>query len=351
MRIDLWDRRRPAGRAIRRRPWLRLMCCVSISLVLGLFTPGWIGVAPARDFSDVLFVTPDVGWLMSTEDILQTTDGGQSWTVRIPYRSATAGIRFPQDLQVLDAQHAWVLYTNSRLVLTQDGGQTWQGLDVEPTVQQGNLTVKTNLRQFRMVTTERGFGVSSDGEIFLRTTDGGRTWRPQIVRTDPPGFDVVEFLDLQNGWLMGPLGLLARTSDGGQTWQPLPQSPIQNVLEARFQTRDTGWALEAAPNRLFRTTDGGQTWQRCAPGQTPPPIYGVHFRTPTLGWATADAGIILKSTDGCATWQIIQTPTSKLLVAVYFLDDLTGWAVGDDNTLLKTTDGGLTWTPVPVNVP
>lgn len=324
---------------------------LSLGLALWVMNPVWLTDVHARDFESVAFVSPDTGWVMSTSDVLHTTDGGQSWTMQLNYRGSDTESRVPQQLQVMDAQHVWVLYDQSRLLLTQDGGRNWQVVEVEPTVQLENLTSKADLDRFLMLTPERGYGLSFDGTAFLRTIDGGKTWRTRLIRMDPPGFAAMDFLNLQHGWLVGPLGLLAQTSDGGQTWQPLPKSPATAVLKLQFRSLDSGWLLEAGPRRLFRTTDGGQTWQQCAPGQPTPQIYGVHFRTPTLGWATAGAGIIIKTTDGCATWQTIQTPVTNLLVSIFFLDDLNGWVVGDNNTVLKTADGGLTWTPVPVKVP
>lgn len=56
-----------------------------------------------------------------------------------------------------------------------------------------------------------------------------------------------------------------------------------------------------------------------------------------------ERGHILISTDNGATWRQAQTPTRALLTAVFFFDENLGWAVGHDSVILRTTDGGTTW--------
>ena len=58
-------------------------------------------------------------------------------------------------------------------------------------------------------------------------------------------------------------------------------------------------------------------------------------------------GLILRTTDGGATWSVIPSPTDQDLMAVHFYDADTGYIAGGteviDGFILKTTDGGLTW--------
>lgn len=58
--------------------------------------------------------------------------------------------------------------------------------------------------------------------------------------------------------------------------------------------------------------------------------------------AVGERGHILRSTDG-RKWTQMPSPVSVMLNRVVFLDDRTGWAGGHDAAILKTTDGGATW--------
>ena len=65
-------------------------------------------------------------------------------------------------------------------------------------------------------------------------------------------------------------------------------------------------------------------------------------------WAVGDAGAILRSSDGGATWTPQASGTSENLYAVHFADAQRGAAVGRRGTVVVTTNGGATWTPRPL---
>jgi photosystem II stability/assembly factor-like uncharacterized protein len=56
-----------------------------------------------------------------------------------------------------------------------------------------------------------------------------------------------------------------------------------------------------------------------------------------------ERGHILISTDVGATWRQVEVPTRAMLTGVFFYDENLGWAVGHDSVILRTTDGGTTW--------
>ncbi|MCU0454441.1 MAG: YCF48-related protein [Bacteroidetes bacterium] len=74
-------------------------------------------------------------------------------------------------------------------------------------------------------------------------------------------------------------------------------------------------------------------------------LNGVHFVSPTIGWAVGASGTIIKTTDGGTSWQPQVSGTSTFLYKVRFVDASTGWVTGSGGLLLKTTDGGGTWSP------
>ena len=59
-----------------------------------------------------------------------------------------------------------------------------------------------------------------------------------------------------------------------------------------------------------------------------------------------ERGHVLVSTDDGASWTQAKVPTRVLLTAVHMHDERTGWAVGHDAVILRTSDGGATWTLV-----
>ena len=59
-------------------------------------------------------------------------------------------------------------------------------------------------------------GSHIQGGFFLKTTDGGESWKHYLpLPTEPPPKDVY-FLSSNHGWIAG--GTLRYTSNGGEVW-------------------------------------------------------------------------------------------------------------------------------------
>jgi photosystem II stability/assembly factor-like uncharacterized protein len=69
----------------------------------------------------------------------------------------------------------------------------------------------------------------------------------------------------------------------------------------------------------------------------------AYFLDTSTGWAVGDAGKILATSDGGATWTAQIAPTRADLRAVWFVNANRGWAVGSEETILCTDNGGRTW--------
>ena len=87
----------------------------------------------------------------------------------------------------------------------------------------------------------------------------------------------------------------------------------------------------------------GWCWQR--PRPTGNAMLDVFFIDASTGWAVGEAGQILKTIDGGASWVGQRSGVSSRLTQVRFANAGKGWALGDSGTALTTTDGGATWTP------
>lgn len=353
---DPMRREAQQGRRSLRRSSLYFLT-LAAALVAQALAPAMLAAqtkASRYSYWDVQFFTQDTGWLAESEMLLRTADGGRTWVRQQPTGNSSLGRDLVYHMQFLDATHGWILSEGSRLYRTTDGGQSWQAIVVAPPAWRtpGGLEYGTDLDKLRMVLPLVGFGLDSTGDQLLRTTDGGVTWRTSRIVDPRREFRDVFFLDAAQGWVTGVDGRYAHTTDGGQTWQIRSPIPVRGPLGLHFLTATQGWVLETDGHReVYRTTNAGQSWARCAPAQTVPDVWRFTFRTPALGWAVASGGVVLRTTDGCATWQVVQTPVTVELRGLHFVTDTIGWAVGDEGAVLKTTDGGLTWTLVPVNVP
>lgn len=76
-------------------------------------------------------------------------------------------------------------------------------------------------------------------------------------------------------------------------------------------------------------------------------ITGISFPDDDLGYLVTDAGSILKTTDGGATFTILDYKAGTELEDACFLDDDFGFIFGRHGFLAGTIDGGQTWELLP----
>ena len=72
----------------------------------------------------------------------------------------------------------------------------------------------------------------ANGMVWL-TGDGGTTWLPFNVRTNPRLVSIY-FADKFTGWAVGEDGLIVRTDDGGYSWQRLSEGGREDVNDLVF---------------------------------------------------------------------------------------------------------------------
>jgi len=201
------------------------------------------------------------------------------------------------------------------------------------------------------------FGVEEGGSIHS-SSDNGATWSKRMA-PGPAGLSDITFVDERNGWAVGgDLGAVVGN------WRR--ESPAASVdgspSSTRVRTRSTRlsaalitpssraavrWTppTSLAPRLIVRTTDGGATWSQ----QATPKGYllnAVSFVDADCGWAVGDVGGIVRTTDGGASWVRQKSGSLAPLVCVAFVDRARGWIGGPRGAILRTIDGGATWRTV-----
>lgn len=218
---------------------------------------------------------------------------------------------------------------------------------------------------------------SGTGGTWLRTDDGGATWKSGKV----PGAESLDFralyaADANTAWLMsignGDQSRIYKTADGGGHWKLLFTNPDAKGFFDGLAFWDPAHGIlvgDAVEGRMtvFTTEDGGEHWTR---RQTPPAIEGegafaasnscLIVRGSAEAWfATGGKGAarVFHSTDSGRSWTVAPTPirsdsASAGIFSLAFADALHGIAVGGDyskaddpaHNIALTSDGGKTWT-------
>lgn len=200
-----------------------------------------------------------VGYNFGYQDtgrIVATTNGGQLWTESTFADSVT---RLGK-IQFVDSLHGWIagaVYDPSKtfggravLFRTTDGGIVWTLID------------KPIYQYFSFVDSLNGFAFggrnnvgSNEGNYILRTRDGGLTWDSTFVfdstvYNDQISLTGISFIDTLNGWLFGGIFyqggfgiIIIRTSDGGKTWTPELVGPGDGFGDVIMIDKHHGWAV------------------------------------------------------------------------------------------------------------
>src|SRR5579883_3309856 len=139
----------------------------------------------------------------------------------------------------------------------------------------------------------------------------------------------------------------------------LPAFEDAALRAVQFVDREEGWAVGDV-GVIWHTIDGGRTWER-QPSGVRASLRGLHFLNPYTAWVVGreelphgggSTGVLLFTADGGLTWHSAGEYALPGLNAVRFLDNRTGYVAGDGTDqfptgIFTTTDSGRTWKPVP----
>lgn len=175
------------------------------------------------------FVDEIRGWIrLYPSDFKTTKDGGKSWsTVQNPCNSG--GL-----FSFIDANTGWMVCATGggaglqtkKLFKTDDGGRTWNLIAEtgRPEGPQGKMPLSSYAEDLFFLDSQYGWLGTAKGDLLV-TNDGGVTWQALPRLGDLTTIAKVQFLTPQKGYIvaierssMPPISRLLTTSDGGKTW-------------------------------------------------------------------------------------------------------------------------------------
>jgi photosystem II stability/assembly factor-like uncharacterized protein len=136
---------------------------------------------------------------------------------------------------------------------------------------------------------------------------------------------------------VGARGHILLSSDRGRTWEQQRVPVSTDLLAAHFPTPAQGWAV-GHDGVVLRSTDGGASWVRVLDGRTLGALMVAHYEKRAPAGAT-----VAKALEEAKRFAA-DGPTRPFM-GVYFRDEREGWVVGQFNLILYTTDGGASWVP------
>lgn len=145
---------------------------------------------------------------------------------------------------------------------------------------------------------ERLVAVGRRGMIQV-SDNNGESWKqvPSPVSTD---FTSVQFINAQNGWIVGHDGIVLHSRDGGASWErKLDGRGLLKLLSAYYESRSKAGdkSVDAILDDITRAAA-----QSATPDVLPYPLLDVWFSDEKNGFVVGAFGLILNTTDGGASW-------------------------------------------------
>ncbi len=297
---------------------------------------------------NIHFIDPMNGWAAGGI-LLKTTDGGESWTQVILDSNYSNAVYF------VDKDTGFAVGTDGYISRTIDGGKTWNTKKMDDYIGIGWLDI-FDLWAITFTDKQTGWiiGAGYYGNQIYKTTDCGRSWywnehiiMPKVLS----GLIDICFLDKNNGFIVGDMGVFLKTNDGGDTWQYHNLSDQYNKENYQFfnsiifTDSSVGWIVGGNGTIdshyggvILSTIDGGKNWIEIDSTQNYGQLYKIRFSNNNQGWIIGQSGIIYRTTNTGKNW-ISQREDNYNFNSIYFVDENTGWAVGDSGIILHTTNG------------
>ena len=173
----------------------------------------WVTVSTPVNtfFNRVRFLDTSLGYIVGVGgEILKSNDGGESWL-----RLSSGTTEDLKDVFVISATNICIVGNNGTVLLSIDG------TNFSMISQTSGVTA--NLNGVTFFDAHVGWAVGDAGSLIV-TKDGGFTWEDISVVDNRTGLKVtsnllsVAFYNLNDGLIVGDGGLILRTTDSGYTW-------------------------------------------------------------------------------------------------------------------------------------
>ena len=194
--------------------------------------------------STVEFLNTTHGWTATSQVLYKTTDGGQIW-------QNVTGWTFsdnPRDMHFLTEDEVWAIGFNG-IYHSEDGAETW-----EQVFDKGGWSLS-------FLNEDEAWGIS-DSSLFHMNQN--HTWETLPVPGRVPSFRLrspyctdIQFIDDQNGWIVGTEIAVMHSPDGGSTWyqQTVPSHRGYRMIAVCFVDELHGWVV-GTDGTILRTSTG-----------------------------------------------------------------------------------------------
>jgi photosystem II stability/assembly factor-like uncharacterized protein len=312
-------------------------------------------VDPGVVLLDIAFTgtDPNHGFLLgSRQTLLETKDGGKTWTSRKIEAAQDEGFNYRFQSISFNGDEGWIVGKPAILLRTTDGGNNWERVPLSAKLP-GNPILVTALPgkagQAEM-TTDQGAIYVTDNGAYSWSAAVQETVDATLNRTVSSGISGASYYE-------GSFSNIARSPGGdyvavssrgnfyltwsaGQTsWQPHNRPAARRIQNMGWTPSNEMW-LSVRGGDLFVSTEPGvacEKFEQAKLGSRGFGILDVGFNGSDEGYACGGSGSLYKTDDGGKTWKRDRSTDQVAgnLYAVTFSSNGNGFILGNDGILLR----------------
>lgn len=239
-----------------------------------------------------------------------------------------------------DPSHGWLVGSNSTLLETTDGGETWQ----EKVLDVGD----DNKYRFTSVSFADDEGwIVGEPSIMLHTTDGGASWSRIPLSDKLPGDpNTILALSPKSAEMTTTIGAIYQTQDGGNTWKAQVEEAV-GVLRNISRSSDGKYVAVSARGNFYSTWEPGQSAWQPHERSSSKRLQNMGFTADGRLWGLARGGMLqFSGGEDLEAWEEPIYPefsTSWGLLDLAYRTPDEVWVAGGSANLFCSFDGGKTW--------
>ncbi|WP_212625535.1 YCF48-related protein [Pseudomonas sp. PP3] len=243
-------------------------------------------------------------------------------------------------VQFVDGQNGWAVGHDSVVLHSQDGGRSWNkqldGRAINPLLLKAAEDV--------LATAEQAASAAPDDDHFANALENARFALDdaQAASESGPSRPLLGlwFRNAREGWVVGAYGIFLKTTDGGASWRAVNglENPDRLHLNSILGLADGSLLVAGEGGRLYRSVDSGEHWQ---PTQQPTDasLYTLAKLSSGQVLAAGFGGTLLVSDDQGVSWAFRELPVKASLYGVRQLSSGAVVLAGQGGLLLYSTDG------------